>query len=187
MAKRICGKKLGSGGVCTRPAGCRMTHGPQQSSVPVQTVASKAAAMRQSSEVQVLIARSGNHDWAVRNLAGTNEKTPPDILEDLAEDDVWRVRSGVARNHATPAHVLAKLAQDGDPVVRRGVAENPSASADVLAKLAQDIQQDVRLHVTENPAAPLATLEALAQDDVSRGVRESAVEHMRLRRATQGC
>ena len=32
MAKRICGKRLPSGGVCTRPAGCRIVH-----------VASKAA------------------------------------------------------------------------------------------------------------------------------------------------
>lgn len=72
-----------------------------------------------------------------------------------------------ARNPSTPPEILEELANDENMIVRTKVANNPNTSAFTLDKLVTDEDCVVRLRAAANLNTPLSTLEILAetQDD----------------------
>ena len=83
-----------------------------------------------------------------------NIKTPPEILERLANDVDWGIRHCVARNPNTLPEILERLENDRDPHVRIGIAYNPNTTAETLERLANDENWVVRYSVAQNPSTP---------------------------------
>jgi leucine rich repeat (LRR) protein len=67
-----------------------------------------------------------------------NKTVPPEVLEQLADDDDARVREMVARKHRTSEAVLARLARDPSVGVRLAVAGNRNTPRDALVELETD-------------------------------------------------
>jgi len=99
-----------------------------------------------------------------RRCVAHDPSTPPEVLAQLAQDEVAGVRAHVAENPSTPPEVLGQLAEDEDDVVRGTVAENPSTPPEVLARFAYNPKPGVSAEVTQNPKAPDAT----ARPDTTR-------------------
>ncbi len=71
-------------------------------------------------------------------------QSPPDLLQQMAEDPNPAVRRAVARSIDLTSELLTQLAEDPHPGVRREVARHPSATLELLAQLAEDQHPGVR-------------------------------------------
>ncbi|MDZ8139196.1 MAG: hypothetical protein RM049_28595 [Nostoc sp. DedQUE04] len=90
-----------------------------------------------------------------------NPKTPPDVLEKLAQKDPRTV----GEHPNTPPELLLKFSKSVDERLRESVAENPNASVSILKELAQDDSSMVRCGVAKNPNTPINLLfKELARD-----------------------
>ena len=130
------------------------------------------------------------------------KRTPPNILNALAQDENPQVRSGVCYNPNTPQSTIEKLAKndasdgvrgtaarfvksqetltqlasDSSESVRQGVAMNSNAGAETLDKLSSDANDDVRQRVSENENTSSSTLDKLVSDK-SFHVRLNVAKH----------
>ncbi len=97
-----------------------------------------------------------------------NPKTPPDVLEKLAQKDPRTV----GKHPNTPPELLLEFSKSVNERLRESVAENPNAPVSILEELAQDDSCEVRRHVSENPNTPISLLfKQLARDVwVSRAI-----------------
>ena len=90
-----------------------------------------------------------------------NPKTPPDVLEKLAQKDPRTV----GKHPNTPPELLLEFSKSVDERLRESVAENPNAPVRILEQLAQDDSSEVRRHVSGNPNTPISLLfKQLARD-----------------------
>ncbi|MEH1934599.1 MAG: hypothetical protein V7L14_12940 [Nostoc sp.] len=90
-----------------------------------------------------------------------NPKTPPDVLEKLAQKDPRTV----SKHPNTPPELLLEFSKSVDSRLRESVAENPNAPVSILEQLAQDDSSEVRRYVSGNPNTPISLLfKQLARD-----------------------
>ncbi|OYD90904.1 hypothetical protein CDG76_29755 [Nostoc sp. 'Peltigera membranacea cyanobiont' 210A] len=97
-----------------------------------------------------------------------NPKTPPYVLEKLAQKDP----RSVCKHPNTPPELLLEFSKSVDERLRESVAENPNASVSILEELAQDDSSEVRRQVSINLNTPISLLfKQLARDaSVSRAI-----------------
>ncbi|MEH2214426.1 hypothetical protein [Nostoc sp.] len=91
----------------------------------------------------------------------TRPKTPPDVLEKLAQKDPRTV----GEHPNTPPELLLKFSKSVDRRLRESVAENRNTPVSILEELAQDDSSEVRRQVSGNPNTPISLLfKELARD-----------------------
>ena len=139
----------------------------------------------------------------MRRVAAENNRTPPEVLDRLAEDGEWVVRNRIASNPNTQAETITRMfktpysrleiaslgahpnapeellcacVDSADWRVRRNVAKNPNAPPDALARLAEDRHQMVRQQAAMNSSTPPEALAKLAEDE-DRNVRWRVAEN----------
>ena len=117
MAKRICGKRLPSGGVCTRPAGCTITHASAPATVTVTNVRAKAIEVDTPSKVL----DDGTMIWMDADGAVHRDGDRPAIIRPNKQE--WQRHGQYHRDGDLPAIIGAdfrswwqngKLHRDGD-------------------------------------------------------------------------
>jgi len=116
--------------------------------------------------------------YLVRWGLAVNPRTPPDLLEALAENADNITTQRLAGNPGTPAPILARLASSGSALARAAVAGNPSLDIALMERLAGDPEEEVRSALAANRRAPRPLLEQLTHDDSSR-VRRYATAALR--------
>ncbi|WP_292836831.1 hypothetical protein [Nostoc sp. JL33] len=90
-----------------------------------------------------------------------NPKTPPDVLEKLAQKDPRTV----GEHPNTPPELLLEFSKSVDERLRESVAKNPNAPVRILEQLADDESWEVRRGVAKNPNVPISLLfKQLARD-----------------------
>ncbi|MFN6479240.1 hypothetical protein [Nostoc sp. DedQUE07] len=92
-----------------------------------------------------------------------NPKTPPHVLEKLAEKDPQTV----CQHPNTPSELLLEFSKSVNSQVREWVAKNPNAPVNILEQLADDDSSTVRQEVARNPNTPLSLLFKLFARDAS--------------------
>jgi hypothetical protein len=105
-----------------------------------------------------------NHSDILKYVQAGDPNCSPEVLEDLARDEVDRIRLRVAENTATPTEVLEFLAEDKNVDVRIAVGTNSSSPPDVRRNLAFDQDLNVRLGLAEDPNTSLEVLNILSRD-----------------------
>lgn len=113
----------------------------------------------------------------IRATVGRNGSALAETLERLAKDSVDTVRRAVADNQKTPPHILASLVNDPDEGVRGSVAGNDNSSPETLIALSKDSEKSVRWNLVKNDYIPIDLLVSLAKTDPSSYVRRSCAEH----------
>ncbi|MBN2768151.1 MAG: hypothetical protein JXQ68_03540 [Campylobacterales bacterium] len=114
--------------------------------------------------ISLLCDLSKSKDMGSRWAVAKNHLTPPDILEELANDSINLVRALVATNPNTPSHILNNLFSD-EKIVRDGLSGNPCTPVKLLRVLSSDIDKMVRLRVVENPSTPKEVLNIMLNDE----------------------
>lgn len=103
-----------------------------------------------------------SHDAGVLDAMAGNERTPPDVLSELARHKKSQVRYDVAKNPSTPGPVLEQLyAEDQN---RYALAVNPSVPEAMLRRLAENADHLVRFNLASNLSVPRDLLERLMAD-----------------------
>ena len=128
-------------------------------------------------DVLVRLARGGY--WAKR-LAARHPKTPPAVLEQLANKgtvqlhwDIYGIsyrdlHRDLVRNSNTPSALRELLAVEYDEEFRRASARDPETPPLALSALALNEVRDVRWMAARNPSTPIEALEVLAEDTDAR-------------------
>ncbi|QIR38607.1 hypothetical protein HCG51_19155 [Tolypothrix sp. PCC 7910] len=111
--------------------------------------------------------------------AARSNKTPIQVLQQLAKDADEAVRQAVSKNANLPLNKLLELARDPSVNVRSNLAYKPSHSKtptpiQLLAILAQDESERIRARVAEHPDTPVEILVLLANDS-SREVKTKLI------------
>ncbi|BAZ01968.1 leucine rich repeat variant [Tolypothrix tenuis PCC 7101] len=111
--------------------------------------------------------------------AARSNKTPIQVLQQLAKDADEAVRQAVSQNANLPLHNLLELARDPSVNVRSNLAYKPSHSKtptpiQLLEILAQDESERIRARVAEHPNTPVEILVRLANDS-SREVKTKLI------------
>lgn len=114
-------------------------------------------------------------DRNAKLTAARSNKTPIQVLEQLAKDTDETVRQVVLQNQNLPLHSLLELAKDESVNVRLWLAYNSSPRktqkpVQLLEQLAQDTSEQVRARVAGLSETPAEILVRLA-DDSSREVK----------------
>ncbi|MEM9272218.1 MAG: hypothetical protein AAGA80_04525 [Cyanobacteria bacterium P01_F01_bin.143] len=94
-------------------------------------------------------------DKSFRMALASNSKTPPEILEQLAQDQDSMVRAAVANKENLPSHLLKQLAKDEIRRVRSSVANNPNTPIEILKVLARDKEGSAYYQAVKNPRCNL--------------------------------
>ena len=81
------------------------------------------------------------------------EDTRPEILYDLADDDVAEVRRAIASNPSTPRQADAKLVQDGDERVRFHLADKIGTLVPEMSALQREKAEELTITVLRELAA----------------------------------
>ncbi|MGV0106635.1 hypothetical protein NSTCB13_05463 [Nostoc sp. DSM 114160] len=92
-----------------------------------------------------------------------NPKTPPHVLEKLAQKDPQTV----CQHPNTPSELFLEFSKSLNSQVREWVAKNPNAPVNILEQLADDDSSTVRQEVARNPNTPLSLLFKLFARDAS--------------------
>lgn len=103
------------------------------------------------------------------------ETDDPEVLADLAHDDLAIVRAAAAGRVTDPL-IIKELANDPDEYVREQLVFNPAISRNIMKKLASDPNMFVRNQVA-NYTDDVEILEQLAQDE-EEYVSEHAAERI---------
>lgn len=111
-------------------------------------------------------------------LVAHHPKTPPPILEQLAEQAA--VRRLLAVHPNTPPKVLSRFARDPDSSLRVRVARNPALHARSMAKLATDPDWEVREALAANPGLTDEAIRLLAQNQWNEEIGLSLVGQRRI-------
>ena len=128
------------------------------------------AARSNKTPIQVLQQLAKDTDETVRSVVAENSKLPLSSLLELTQDSSLKVRSGLARKRShkqTPVQVLERLANDESAQVRAQVAANLDTPVELLKMLANDQKSEVWRALTRNPNTPVDVLEFLG---VEKGI-----------------
>lgn len=147
---------------------------------PVRQVLMTGAARNAAYRPLLELLRKVTGTRDLRGRGAPDAEVDPEPLFWLAGNDGW-LRRLAARHPRTPPHLLERLAEVGDPTVLRGVAAHPATPPGVLADLARSRYLRVRLAVGRNPAAEPDLLDCLAEDPEVR-VRTAIGRHPATRR-----
>ncbi|MDZ8030393.1 hypothetical protein [Nostoc sp. DedSLP04] len=114
-------------------------------------------------------------DQKAKLIAARSNKTPIQILEQLAKDPDETVRQAVSQNSNLPLNRLLELARDSSVIIRQTLAyksshNKTSTAIQLLEILAQDESEQVRAKVAEHPDSSVEILTRLA-NDTSREVK----------------
>lgn len=101
----------------------------------------------------------------------------PDSLSRCAMSTNEKTRMAAASNERTPPQVLADLAWDEMPNVRHAVGGNPSTPVTALVALSSDESSSVRQRVACREDAPTAVVDALCEGKEGRSVAGVAVRN----------
>jgi len=131
---------------------------------------------------------------AGRLVVAADRRTPPALLEQLAEVGDDAVRAAVARNPSAHPETLRRLGskrmphQWGGPTLHplwRALAGNPRTPGEVLRRLVHAPEVQARVVLAGNPAVPESILRELA-DDGAPEVRRAACVHAARRAGAPG-
>ncbi|OYD90521.1 hypothetical protein CDG76_30290 [Nostoc sp. 'Peltigera membranacea cyanobiont' 210A] len=128
------------------------------------------AARSNKTPIQVLQQLAKDTDETVRSVVSENSNLPLSSLLELTQDSSLKVRSGLARKRShkkTPVQVLERLANDESAQVRAQVAANLDTPVELLKMLANDQKSEVWRALTRNPNTPMDVLEFLG---VEKGI-----------------
>ena len=109
---------------------------------------------------------------------------PSVTVEDLvAHADSWNcyIRQTVAEHEKTPPEVLRQLANDSESTVLESVAANPNTPQDVLLTLADAGLYGITLNLLENPSCPIEVLQKFSDDKYVDEVRQAAKDALSQR------
>ncbi len=114
-------------------------------------------------------------DQKAKLIAARSNKTPIQILEQLAKDPDETVRQAVSQNSNLPLNLLLGLARDSSIKIRQTLAYKSSHNKtptpiQLLEILAEDESEQVRAKVAEHPNSSVEILMRLA-NDTSREVK----------------
>ncbi len=123
------------------------------------------------------VVEKGDHNSKL--TAARSNKTPIQVLQQLAKDADEAVRQAVSQNANLPLNNLLELARDPSLNVRSNLAYKPSHSKtptpiQLLEILAQDESERIRARVAEHPDTPVEILVRLANDS-SREVKTKLI------------
>ena len=79
---------------------------------------------------------------------------PPEMLDELANNESPFVRQCVASNESATVEILDKLAEDTDMCIKFQVAINPNTSGETLTKLADNEDLSLKKIVAANTSCP---------------------------------
>ena len=126
-------------------------------------------ASNEHAPLDLLRALANDPKKKVRYGAGENTTVAvalPEVLAQLATDRKAFVRRSVARNHRTPPALLDRLANDADPDTRDWAASNPNTGAGTLTRLGQlPLTGRLRSSVLSNLNTPIEVLLAWQKTD----------------------
>lgn len=77
-------------------------------------------------------------DDEIRKSVASNNNTPPDVLEQLCQDEHSGIRNRAIRNQSLPLQMLEKLSKDKNVEVRAKVAYNKSTPIEMFIALSED-------------------------------------------------
>jgi hypothetical protein len=108
----------------------------------------------------------------IRAGVARDRNTPPELLEELASDDIAEVRFSVAANPSAPLDLIFRMnllkssAAEGDEYGfgRASLAKNPDTPVEILELFSKDKDYRVRCGVAENPSTPIEILKELANE-----------------------
>lgn len=163
MAKRICGRRLPTGGICTRPAGCSIAHGVASPTTPVVHLQTAGAWPERLPISDVL-----GMDKAVLRDYADYRYCDPELLQSMLQvQDVtlWRT---VAANPNAPLSVIEEMALSDDATTKQAVAGNPATPSELLVEVAQGTTQvSVIAAAVANPNYPVDYLKVARQSTIS--------------------
>ncbi|MDJ0939729.1 MAG: hypothetical protein QNJ00_08180 [Woeseiaceae bacterium] len=96
-----------------------------------------------------------HEDGCIRFLVGYNRRTPADVLEKIAADELDWVKAGAAFNPNTPVDALTKLMKSETEDVLIGLASNPSLTEEMqleLTKTEKDVVARTLANLTQHPS-----------------------------------
>lgn len=119
---------------------------------------------------------------SVRRYLASQIKTPPTILEKIAEypelnwNEEIEIRIRIAKHPYTPTHVLEKLIGEGHSKVKKAIALRSKLSKQLIVQLAMDYRVHAMRFLARNRYISSDLLAELAQHSQLR-VRQMAVRH----------
>jgi hypothetical protein len=102
---------------------------------PEATVRNAARSVYRWSDELFFAQAQAARDEETLSLFASNEKTPGELLEELAAHPNPKIRVSVAHNKKSPASAIAKLAQDADDGVRKTVLAHPACPPSLIDKI----------------------------------------------------
>lgn len=119
------------------------------------------AARSNKTPIQVLEQLAKEPDETVRQVVLQNSNLPLKSLLELTQDKSVNVRLSLAyksSRQTIPVQVLERLTQDESELVRARVAEHPDTPVELLVRLANDPSREVKNKLTGNPNTPVTVL-----------------------------
>ncbi len=134
--------------------------------------------VRRSDATEALVRRAAEEgSKGLRAAAAQHEKLPPELIEELAFDEMRLVRRAIAMRNDLQEAVVRALASDPHPIIRQTVAlKAPNCPESVLQELGQDAAGSVRRAAATHANCPSSLLSELAQDD-RPSVREAVAKN----------
>lgn len=191
MAKRICGKRLPTGGICTRPAGCSIIHGAAP--VAAIRVSDQATSIM---EADALLAKVTNAGASELMLMAGDQKADLRTLVTLARkprkeevlsrllvradlpgvviSTMWdesrsmmsrSLELRLLRHRSCPVEVLDSALDSRSPHLRGAALANPNCDASIIRKAFDKWSAyEIRLGLAQNPKCPEDILGSLASE-----------------------
>ncbi|WP_414512998.1 hypothetical protein [Nostoc sp. PCC 9305] len=130
---------------------------------------------------RLLLAQSEAEETAKANELIARRPDSPHALTQVVQKGDQKAKLTAARSNKTPIQVLEQLAKDADDTVRQVVLQNANLPLQSLLELARDKSLNVRLWLLHKSShnktpTPIQLLEILAQDE-SEQVRAKVAEH----------
>jgi hypothetical protein len=130
---------------------------------------------------KLLLAQAEAEETAKANELMARRSDSPYALTQVVQKGDQKAKLIAARSNKTPIQVLEELAKDPDETVRQVVLQNANLPLQSLLELAQDKSLNMRLWLLHKSShnktpTPIELLEILAQDE-SEQVRAKVAEH----------
>lgn len=115
-----------------------------------------------------------------RERYAANPRTPPDVLDQLAQDPYPPVRVAAAKNPLCPISTASRLARDADPRVRIALAANPFCPQTVLDQMAGGTDREACLAIANRGETLSVQTELALAASRDRVVRTALARRVRL-------
>ena len=116
--------------------------------------------------IDFLIDKSKSKNFVYREQVAGNPRTPPEILLNLANDDVYYVIRKLVKNPNTPSEALKIILETSDAddeEIIKAVLQHPNTSPEVISSLIDESNWDISFEMASSPNTPPEILARLSQ------------------------